>query len=430
MTPQDNVIMALGAVALIVAHLFWARWVRLRFDAADRKYGRLAEREAETARSLLLEKDERLRLEQAEQLLRGTVSRIPWMIQELMENADAREIPTKALDLIQELFSPRYAAFFTRSGDSFIATHVRGEASFGVRTELGPRDGVVPWTASKQLVLTPEDVVSETGVMKAAYFTGTVYEFSFCIPVILAKATRAVILVGPSPRAVPAAADFARAVGMMTAHSLRSMRDLAHKTRLAELDGLTGLLNKMHVQEYLQQCVLPGGSGDSLGVFIFDIDHFKHYNDRNGHLAGDDLLRSLSELLRRVTRDGEVLGRYGGEEFLLLMPRATKEDALSGAERVRAAIAAHPFRFSDGQPLGRISISGGVASFPEDGRHAGELIAAADRALYEAKRQGRDRVLLYRGEQTVMKEDGEIELGNGDEKEEVIHLEDRIVGGS
>jgi diguanylate cyclase (GGDEF)-like protein len=427
MTLHDHVL-ALGAFGLIAAHLLWARRAQSRLEAAERRHDRLAAREVETSRSLELEKEERARVEQEEQLLRAIVSRLPWMIQELMECHDAREIPSKALDLIQELFAPRYVAFFARSADGFVATQVRGETEIALRSELGPRDGVVPWAAGKQLVLTPEDVASETGVMKAEFFTGAECAFSFCIPVVVDAATRAVILVGPSDRVVPSAADFARAVGVMTAHSLRSKRDLAQKTRLAETDGLTGLLNKAHVQEYLQQH-LQRGMAESLGVFIFDIDNFKHYNDRNGHPAGDELLRSLGELLRAVTRKGEVLGRYGGEEFLLLMPAVSKEQALAGAERVRFAIDTHPFRFAEGQPLGKISISGGIAAFPEDGRNAGELIAAADRALYEAKRQGRDRVLAYRGADQVMKEDGEIERGSHEGREEVINLDEPIRGG-
>jgi predicted signal transduction protein with EAL and GGDEF domain len=93
---------------------------------------------------------------------------------------------------------------------------------------------------------------------------------------------------------------------------------------------------------------------------------------------------------------------------------------------VRKAIAAKAFRFGDGQPLGHISISGGVAAFPEDGRHASELTAAADHALYEAKRQGRDRVLAYEGTEQVMQADGRIEHTSADEKEEFITLEEVI----
>jgi diguanylate cyclase (GGDEF)-like protein len=243
--------------------------------------------------------------------------------------------------------------------------------------------------------------------------------------VVPEDATTAVMLIGPLGRTVPSAADFARLLGIVTAHSLRSMKALAQQTRRAKTDGLTGLLNKTYVQQFLQQHVSSGMAGESLGVFLFDLDHFKHFNDRNGHLAGDELLRSMSELLRQITREGEILGRYGGEEFLLLMPGTGKQQALAGAERVRAAIAAHEFHHSEGQPLGKISISGGIAVFPEDGQNAGDLIAAADQALYEAKRQGRDRVLAYQGTAQVMKEDGDIELAGRDE-DEIISLEELV----
>jgi diguanylate cyclase (GGDEF)-like protein len=277
-------------------------------------------------------------------------------------------------------------------------------------------------------VTTPEDVATETGVTRREYFSGAECEFSFCIPIVLKERTMCVILIGPCQRSIPSAADFAKAVSVMTTQSLRSVRALAQQTRLAITDGLTGLLNKKYVQEWLQERVMSAEAAP-LGVFLFDIDHFKHYNDRNGHLAGDDLLRSMSEALREVTREGEVLGRYGGEEFLLLMPNADKEAAMRGAERIRAAIAKRAFHFSDGQPLGHISISGGVAAFPEDGRSAGQLIAAADQALYEAKRRGRDCVLRFEGAGQVMQEDGKIEAADDDKPDTPITLLDEVVFG-
>jgi diguanylate cyclase (GGDEF)-like protein len=135
-----------------------------------------------------------------------------------------------------------------------------------------------------------------------------------------------------------------------------------------------------------------------LSVFLFDIDHFKAYNDTNGHVAGDRLLQDLAGLVERRTRRDDIFGRFGGEEFLVVMPETARDQALSAANKLRAAIAEQPFPFGEKQPLGCMSISGGVASYPSNGSDAEALLRAADAALYEAKRSGRNRVLAAVGE--------------------------------
>jgi diguanylate cyclase (GGDEF)-like protein len=130
-----------------------------------------------------------------------------------------------------------------------------------------------------------------------------------------------------------------------------------------------------------------------LSVFLFDVDNFKNYNDLNGHVAGDHLLQMLARLVGENTRKTDVFGRFGGEEFLLVLPNTPLPHALTVAEKVRAAIASHALPFAERQPLGCISVSGGVAQYPIDALDSARLLHAADGALYEAKRQGRNRVL-------------------------------------
>jgi diguanylate cyclase (GGDEF)-like protein len=133
----------------------------------------------------------------------------------------------------------------------------------------------------------------------------------------------------------------------------------------------------------------------TFSLFLFDVDHFKHFNDTNGHLAGDDLLRDLARLLQSCVREGEMIGRYGGEEFLMVLPGVTGEDGLLAAERIRRAIQEHVFDHEKNQPLGDVTVSGGVATWPIHGRTAAEVLQHADEALYAAKGEGRNRVHLY-----------------------------------
>lgn len=124
-------------------------------------------------------------------------------------------------------------------------------------------------------------------------------------------------------------------------------------------------------------------------LVFFDIDHFKELNDSSGHAAGDEALRELGAVARDSLRAVDTLGRWGGEEFIAVLPDVGARDATASAERIRAAIAQHHFATADGTPL---TVSVGVAAYPSDGTTRRELLGAADRAMYRAKRTGRDRV--------------------------------------
>src|SRR3989442_481717 len=117
-----------------------------------------------------------------------------------------------------------------------------------------------------------------------------------------------------------------------------------------------------------------------IAPLLFDIDHFKHYNDTNGHLPGDKLLQELVRVVQDGVRKDDIFGRFGGEEFLLILPNTTLDQALGAANKVREAIAARKFPFAEKQPMGILSISGGVAGYPHDGTDVVGLLRAAGAA--------------------------------------------------
>jgi diguanylate cyclase (GGDEF)-like protein len=134
----------------------------------------------------------------------------------------------------------------------------------------------------------------------------------------------------------------------------------------------------------------------TVGLIMLDIDHFKEFNDGFGHGAGDELLRSLGAAMREHLRAGDVACRYGGEEFLLILPEATLEVTTRRAEQLRLHVKQMVASYLD-KPLGPVTISLGVAVYPDHGREPGELIKSADAALYRAKSEGRDRVVSAAG---------------------------------
>jgi diguanylate cyclase (GGDEF)-like protein/PAS domain S-box-containing protein len=158
-------------------------------------------------------------------------------------------------------------------------------------------------------------------------------------------------------------------------------------------DALTGLCNRRFLEEsFRRELLLAERTGHPVSVIMGDLDHFKAVNDRDGHLAGDEVLRVFGTQMKHNSRASDIICRYGGEEFLLVLPGMTKEGAIERAEQLRRAIAAT--RISHGASQITVTASFGVASFPLHGLTTDELIAAADRALYSAKSDGRNRVNL------------------------------------
>jgi diguanylate cyclase (GGDEF)-like protein len=159
-------------------------------------------------------------------------------------------------------------------------------------------------------------------------------------------------------------------------------------------DPLTGLYNRRYMEESLERELRRSTRRKtSLGVIMLDVDHFKRFNDSFGHEAGDFVLQIVSKLLRSQLRGEDVVCRYGGEEFTLILPEASLAATRQRAEQLREAVKREVPSFRD-RSLEAVTLSLGVASFPDHGSTSEELLRKADAALYQAKQQGRDRVML------------------------------------
>ena len=169
---------------------------------------------------------------------------------------------------------------------------------------------------------------------------------------------------------------------------------LHQQTRaLSITDALTGLYNRRHFNErYAAEFMRAARYHRPLSVLLIDIDHFKKFNDEHGHLIGDKVLKLTAKVLDESIRKADILARFGGEEFVLVLPEIDKEHARTVAEKLRRAIAHTHFPKEESQPLGHITASFGLASFPEDASEDHALLKLADQALYQAKAHGRNRV--------------------------------------
>ncbi|MEW6581629.1 MAG: sensor domain-containing diguanylate cyclase [Actinomycetota bacterium] len=180
-------------------------------------------------------------------------------------------------------------------------------------------------------------------------------------------------------------------VALPAATAIEAARAHDSAARLAHTDALTGVANRRRLDGDLEE--LAGAGDEPVAFLMIDVDHFKRYNDTHGHPAGDVLLRTVADLVRGSVREGDVVYRFGGEEFAVLLPGAGDDAARAVAGRIRDAVAAHDFPGGVTQPGGRVTVSVGGTRSARGGDPAA-LVGAADGALYEAKRAGRDRVVF------------------------------------
>jgi diguanylate cyclase (GGDEF)-like protein len=339
----------------------------------------------------------------------------PRLARELYGGLGERQIPGVLLSIVQRSIDPQQIAVLVRrdedksgKGPRFAVAAAYPEgAAVKTGAELPVDVGEVGFAAESQIVLTRQDIdeAASAARVKPGPSLAGLPAPDIIAPLVFDQETLGVILLArPSKKGDPTAA--LRLIAQSAAQVLHTAAQVSRMKLTAEVDGLTRVFNKKHMDQSLNElvyrtaCAAYDRRGDgtpspaqSLSVFLFDLDHFKNYNDQNGHLAGDKLLQELAGIVQSHIRKNDIFGRFGGEEFLLVLPHTNAGQALAAAEKIRKVIATHDFPFGEKQPLKCLSISGGVASYPEDGLDAAGLLRSADEALYEAKRQGRNMVL-------------------------------------
>jgi diguanylate cyclase (GGDEF)-like protein len=173
--------------------------------------------------------------------------------------------------------------------------------------------------------------------------------------------------------------------------------ELGRRLELRDRDHKTGLLTIAEWRARAEaELGRAAGAGGDCGILMLDLDHFKRVNDTHGHLAGDDVLRAVAGAVRGEVRIYDSVGRFGGEEFVVLLPGIGRVHSVAVAERIRDAVAGLAVAAADGTRIAGLSVSIGVAVHPAAGRGVDEVLGAADKAVYEAKNSGRDRVCVSR----------------------------------
>jgi diguanylate cyclase (GGDEF)-like protein len=263
-----------------------------------------------------------------------------------------------------------------------------------LRLPLG--EGIAGWVASSgQPVLVQDASRDPRYAPRFDALSGQVTRSLIAVPLVSKGRTLGVIevmagdgereLTGEDLLTVRTLADHA-ALAIENAQAFERIRDLTI------VDDHTGLFNARHLHRVLEtEVVRSERYGRPFSLVFIDLDRFKAVNDTHGHQAGSAALREVGEVLRAGLRETDVPTRYGGDEYVILLPEADREQAMGVAERLRAAIAAHVFLADRGLQV-RLTASLGVATWPVDGRRADELLGRADAAMYLVKGASRDAV--------------------------------------
>lgn len=325
---------------------------------------------------------------------------MPEFARQINTNLEQVKVAPMIVTILEQMFSPRQIVVFymTQRGElSLEESRGVGQVSRTLKIKKGA--GKIGWVAEHQITMDNEEFAAHARAKWSTIEDDPAgMKLDLYAPMIHDNKLHGVLAIGGLGVRHPEEKKMLKMIADLGSSALSNAKLIETIQHWADQDGLTGLLNKRaflkKVGEKIFECERER---EALSLFILDVDHFKHYNDTNGHLAGDEVLRSVGRVLKQTVRGDDIVARYGGEEFIIAMPQTDLQGAMSAAQKIRAAIEVEPFANQERQPTGNLTISGGIAVLPMDGKSATDLIGRADQGLYEAKKAGRNRVVHAEG---------------------------------
>lgn len=323
---------------------------------------------------------------------------MPEFARQINTNLEQARVAPLIVGILEQMFSPKQlAVFFTseqRAAELYLAESkgVTLPSRGTLKVRVG--EGRIGWVAEHQVTMELDDFAAHARAKWAAVQEDPQgMKLDLYAPMIHDNKLYGVLAMGGLEVRHPEEKKMLKMIADLGSSALSNTKLIETIKHWADQDGLTGLLNKRaFIQKLGMEIFRCEKERSPLAVFILDVDHFKHYNDTNGHLAGDEVLRSVGKILKKTVRTGDIVARYGGEEFIIAMPDTDAEGAHEAAQKIRRVIEEFPFPNQEKQPLGNLTISGGLGILPIDGRNATSLIEHADQGLYESKKKGRNAV--------------------------------------
>jgi diguanylate cyclase (GGDEF)-like protein len=345
-----------------------------------------------------------IRVEQELHFIVQFLREIPHLTGEL-NTPKQRIIPEALMNILVRVFRPDQAVVLIRrrstvtdpTRDRQLTVAAVHDPSPTIKTgiQINIGEGELGYIAEAQDVVERRDFDSRSGSIRAAPKSGLAQmRIDLGARMAIGNEVLGVLALSRPQKKQTHSKEVLRLIAQMGAFSLSHATERDFIQSVADVDPLTEIYNKGVLTFRLGELTYAAEQeGKRLSVFIFDIDHFKNYNDQNGHVAGDELLKMLVRVCKDQIRQDDIFGRFGGEEFLLILPDRSAAEAYIVGEKIRTGIESYDFLHGEKQPLGRLTVSGGVAAYPDCGSTSTEILQRADEALYQAKNSGRNRIV-------------------------------------
>ncbi len=319
---------------------------------------------------------------------------LPELAKQLSAVHTTQEVEENLVILAQKLLDAKEVSLFAAEKGELVLRAHRGLSSEMAdalqRFKIG--EGRIGWTAKKQVMMTSEDFEKESNLTKASFHQDRFKKIrtDLCAPLVHRDRFYGVINIGEMRSMPENSRRLMTLICNLGVIALENVLLLGEIQKQADLDPLTKLYNVTYYYKYLDHELQKAQRYNRpLVVVIFDLDQFESYNRLFGRMEGDKVLRIVGNLIKEGLRTVDIPCRYGGEEMAIVLPETDQAQGLFVAERTRRAVESHPFS------LKRVTLSGGLAVYPTDGKDPRELMKKAEAALAKAKDSGRNRIAVY-----------------------------------
>jgi len=331
---------------------------------------------------------------------RDIVTKIPMVVKRLSGRMSPDAIPAIGVRFAKEFFHASQVGYFAPAGSEDQFTLVEGVGfplDWKGTVRLAADEGILGMSLQHKTIITHEDFLTSRTKWPTGIHSLEKNGISpdFVAPVTMNGNVVGILVVASSIVQGRDEIPFVSMIAELLGNAYKHTTEIESVEHSASIDPLTKLFTRGHfAQRFEMEIRRARNYAHPLSVFLLDIDHFKNVNDTHGHSAGDLILVKLGEILRQSVRSSDIAARFGGEEFIVLMMSAGKEQALNMAENVRNIVESTEFRIPGLQSPLKVTISGGVATYPADGDSTTDLLRKADEALYKAKQTGRNRIVV------------------------------------
>ena len=331
---------------------------------------------------------------------RDIATKIPMVVKRLSGRLSPDAVPAIGVRFAREFFHASQVGYFAPAGNGDQFTLVEGVGfplDWKGKVRLAADEGILAMCLQNKTITTREEYLTSRTKWPTGIHSLEKNGISpdFVAPVTVNGNVVGLLVVASSIVQSRDEIPFVSMIAELLGNAYRHTTEIESVEYSASVDPLTKLFTRGHfAQRFETEIRRAKNYAHPLSLFLLDIDHFKNINDTYGHSAGDLILTKLGQILRQSVRSSDIAARFGGEEFVVMMLSAGKQQSLAFSENLRRIVESTEFRIPGQQSALQVTISGGVTTYPIDGESTIDLLRKADDALYEAKKTGRNRIVL------------------------------------